>query len=198
MGLQPRILHRRLYILAAILGAIALVFLVWRQLATPPVPKTVRELAFLHAERNGLDPYLVLGVIRTESAGQSDAVSRACACGLMQLMPATAREFAARKDIPYSGRDDLFNPDLNVRLGTAYLAYLKRFFKDDLWLTLAAYNCGITRMDTLVLNNPGKTSQEIVSTLAPAETQAYVPKVLAAMEDERTQAAQIPPLKSQP
>jgi len=190
MRKRQRSLRRRLYILAAVLGAIALALLVWHQLTPPPVPKTVRELAAHYARKAGLSPHLVLGVIQVESAGKADAVSRSGARGLMQLMPATAKEFAKKHNIAYSGTGDLFDPDINLRLGTVYLAYLKRFFKDDLWLTLAAYNCGITRVDTLRLNNTGMTSQEIVETLTPGETQAYVPKVLAATEAERRRGAE--------
>lgn len=86
-----------------------------------------------HAEQHRLDPLLVKAVIRVESCFDRRAISRAGARGLMQLMPGTAQQL---------GVLDSFNANLNIEAGTRYLSKLKKDFKGDLKLALAAYNAG--------------------------------------------------------
>jgi len=85
------------------------------------------------ARRNGLDPALVLAVVLEESGGDAGAVSPRGAQGLMQLMPATAREV---------GVEDAFDPAQNLRGGTRYLARMVDDHDGNLGLALAAYNAG--------------------------------------------------------
>ncbi|MDJ1015278.1 MAG: lytic transglycosylase domain-containing protein [Paracoccaceae bacterium] len=143
-----------------------------------PRLQTLRSIA----ERHGVDiltstigtevsPALVLAVISIESAGRIDAVSRAGAEGLMQLMPATAARF---------GVDDSMNARENIQGGVAYLDWLLREFDRDPVLALAGYNAG-----------EGAVSQH--AGVPPfAETRAYVPKVLAAWNVARS-LCQTPP-----
>jgi soluble lytic murein transglycosylase len=105
------------------------------------------EIAIVReARRNGLDPLLVAAVIHVESHFNPFAVSGAGACGLMQLMPATAQWLLDKDSEDESTgklvRGHLFNPVLNVKLGTAYLAQLMQRFDGDLHLALIAYNAG--------------------------------------------------------
>jgi soluble lytic murein transglycosylase-like protein len=85
------------------------------------------------ARQHKIDPKLVHAVIQAESAYDAKAVSSAGAVGLMQLMPATARQYGAanRKD-----------PKQNIFAGTRYLKHLLELFDDNLELSLAAYNAG--------------------------------------------------------
>jgi soluble lytic murein transglycosylase-like protein len=96
-------------------------------------PKDVRRLATETARRHGLDPDLVLAVIAVESAFRPDAVSPKGAQGLMQLMPATARELGVK---------DPLDPASNLDGGTRYLTSLIRLYDGDLKRALAAYNAG--------------------------------------------------------
>lgn len=90
------------------------------------------------AHRNGLDPLLVAAVIQVESRFDPFAVSHVGARGLMQLMPPTA-EWLLEQDLrPVH----LFNPVLNIELGTEYLARLMATFGGDLNRALIAYNAG--------------------------------------------------------
>ncbi len=90
------------------------------------------------SRRNGLDPLLVAAVIQVESRFDPFAVSGMGACGLMQLMPPTAQYLLARDVKPAH----LFNPILNIELGTLYLAQLMEQFGGDLNKALIAYNAG--------------------------------------------------------
>ena len=142
------------------------------------------KLATAHANSVGLDPALVLAVIEAESKGRPRAMSRVGARGLMQLMPATAEEIAKRHGIGYHGRSDLFDPDLNVRLGTLYLAQLRRQFRDDPRLYIAAYNAGPGNVDKWRLQHPGLSSQQLIAQVAFPQTRAYVRRVMATWRDE--------------
>jgi soluble lytic murein transglycosylase-like protein len=93
----------------------------------------IRALAIATAQRHGLDPNLVLAVVGVESDFQPDAVSHKGAQGLMQLMPATAREL---------GVTDALDPAQNLDGGTRYLRMLMARYGGDLGKALAAYNAG--------------------------------------------------------
>lgn len=87
------------------------------------------------ARRHGVEPALVKAVIQVESNFDPDAVSRAGASGLMQLMPGTAAMYSL-------GLGQLFHPRQNIEAGVRHLAYLKTLFPNSTDLVLAAYNAG--------------------------------------------------------
>ena len=111
--------------------------------------------------KTAMSPALVPAVIAVESAGRIDAVSRAGAAGLMQLMPQTAERF---------GVQDRFDPAENLRGGVTYLSWLLEEFDGDALLALAGYNAG----ENAVRRHGGVPPYP--------ETLAYVPKVLAAWQ----------------
>lgn len=124
--------------------------------ATALVPSgPFRELVSAAAAREGVDARLVDAIIRTESGYRPDARSRKGAMGLMQLMPATARQYAVR---------DPYDPTDNINAGTRHLkSLLDRY---ELSLALAAYNAG-------------EAAVERFRGIPPyAETQNYVRQVL--------------------
>ncbi len=116
----------------------------------------------------GVSPHLVAAVIFTESHFRTKANSEVGAMGLMQLMPETASEMALNEKIPDFEVDDLYRPEVNIRLGTRYLReLLDRFPSEE--QALAAYNAGPTRVDEWNRTNSG---------IVYRETQAYVKNVL--------------------
>jgi len=98
------------------------------------------------AKRNGLDPLLVAAIIKVESRFDPLAVSHVGALGLMQLMPPTAQQLSGDK----LNKRHLFDPVLNIELGTAYVAQLLQRFDGDLRKALIAYNAGPSVARSLV------------------------------------------------
>jgi soluble lytic murein transglycosylase-like protein len=104
------------------------------------------EALIAESKRNRIDPALVLAVMHTESGYYNFARSSVGALGLMQIMPATGEMLAREAGIPWTGPDLLFEPTLNLRLGTRYLAMLHGRYGD--WKqALAAYNWGPGAID---------------------------------------------------
>jgi soluble lytic murein transglycosylase-like protein len=98
------------------------------------VRKYAEQCADYYARQYDVPPALVRAIIQVESAWQPGAVSPKGAVGLMQLMPATARQFGATHP---------FHIDENVHGGVAYLAELMQVFRGDLRLVTAAYVIGV-------------------------------------------------------
>jgi len=101
-------------------------------------PADLHEMLAAAGHRHNLDADLLASVVKAESNGNTHAVSRAGARGLMQLMPKTAADL---------GVDDSFRPDENVRGGSAYLNDLLVRYHDNIALALAAYNAGPAAVD---------------------------------------------------
>lgn len=98
------------------------------------------------ARRHRIDVAVLLAVITTESRFDPRAVSPVGARGLMQLLPNTARSFAARANVRWRGPQTLFDPIANVRIGAAYLAWLLHRFDGQMTHALASYCYGPARI----------------------------------------------------
>ncbi|MDT8409446.1 MAG: transglycosylase SLT domain-containing protein [Wenzhouxiangellaceae bacterium] len=142
-------------------------------------PMIERERIQNESRRHGIDPALVMGLMRAESAMQADARSPAGARGLLQLMDGTAREVARRNKLAYKGPADLYEPDKNIALGTAHLGELNRRFSGDWTLVAAAYNAGISSAERWRRERPDLPGDIWLETLPFFETRDYVPRVLA-------------------
>ncbi|MEH6569065.1 MAG: transglycosylase SLT domain-containing protein [Halioglobus sp.] len=125
----------------------------------------VRQLA----PEYGLDPNLILAIIKTESNFNAQALSPKNAAGLMQLIPSTAARFGVK---------DRTNPIQNLHGGMAYMRWLLSFFQGDLRLSLAGYNAGERAVEKYLGIPPYK------------ETINYVDKVIRAYGREEH-----PPIK---
>jgi soluble lytic murein transglycosylase-like protein/TolA-binding protein len=125
-----------------------------------------------------LDPWLVLGVIRQESAFNPRAISRSDARGLMQLLPSTGREVYQRLGLGGFREDLLFDPHLNVRLGAQYLGRLADSHRGNLILMLAAYNAGPGRVKRWLQEMSTADWDEFIERLPLEETRLYVKSVL--------------------
>lgn len=131
------------------------------------------------SRQSGIDPAWAYGILRAESAWASDARSGADARGLMQLLPDTAALVAKRNGLDWSGGESLYDPIVNVTLGTRYLAQLAERFNGAPWLASAAYNAGPNKVDQW-LDAHGKLAPDLfVATMPFKETREYVERVMA-------------------
>ena len=134
-----------------------------------------RESVAAHAQANGIDPAWVYGLIRQESRFVTGAQSGVGAQGLMQVMPATAREIA-RKTGMDSG--ELHTDDGNIRMGTWYLADARRRLQNSEVLAAAGYNAGPGRARQWQAATPLEAAI-YAETIPFDETRDYVKKVMA-------------------
>jgi soluble lytic murein transglycosylase len=137
--------------------------------AAYPLPHA--ESINLWATHNGLDPMLIAGLSRQESAFDPNARSVANALGVMQLLPKTARLMAKQEHVRYSA-SELFDADYNIRLGTAYFAGLRKQF-GSVEAALAAYNAGEDHVSTWTAT-PYRDIPEFVDSIPFTETREYV------------------------
>lgn len=126
-----------------------------------------------------VDEDWLLGLTRTESLFQIDVRSRAGALGLMQIMPATGKKQAQRMGIPWQGSATLVDPQVNVNLGSDYLAQMYQQFGYNALVASAAYNAGPNAVQRW-LNQPDMDPAIWVETIPFKETRNYVKKVMAA------------------
>jgi soluble lytic murein transglycosylase len=133
-----------------------------------------RELIEREARSRGLDPFMVAGLIRQESMFNPVAVSPAGAVGLMQLMPGTGAQLARGAGIQGYSTARLREPELNVRLGTIFLADLLRQHGGREMDAFAAYNAGPARLNAW-RRYPERVDAELFAERIPfAETRDYV------------------------
>jgi soluble lytic murein transglycosylase len=129
------------------------------------------------AKRYGIDPYVAAGLIRQESVFNPNAVSRAGARGLMQVMPATGQLISKRQGSGAITAADLFNPTLNVKLGMNYFAQmLGQFGKIE--YAAAAYNAGPNRARAWIAERGGMDIEDWIEAIPFTETRGYVQGVL--------------------
>jgi soluble lytic murein transglycosylase len=147
------------------------------------------EVISSQAKKNGLDPALILGVIRQESAFKEEARSSANARGLMQVLPTTGKRLAREARVPRYSTPKLFRPETNIVLGTRHLAALLRQFGHREELALAAYNAGENRVDRWLQELGNVDMAEFVERIPFSETRGYVKQVLTGKSHYRLLSA---------
>ncbi len=141
----------------------------------------VYETNFLEASResNGT-PTLLMAIARQESALLDDAISPVGAMGLMQVMPATAKETAKKAGIEFKNKDELLDPPKNIKIGAHYVHLLLEEFDQNRVLAIAAYNAGPHRVRTWLSRSKKSLEHDIwVEAIPFNETRKYVKNVLA-------------------
>jgi soluble lytic murein transglycosylase len=183
---HPLSLHRVVPVL--VVGLLCLVALLWWR---GPVwfqrlyhPLGYESDIARAAKANDIDPYLVAAVINVESGYSPDEISSRGAIGLMQLMPATAREVARERAIPAEvDTEGLKAPKTNITIGTAYLAALMTRYDGNLASALGAYNGGLSNGDRW--HTAGSSTAEVSKRIDFPETRTYVANVLKERETYR-------------
>ena len=132
-----------------------------------------------HAFQTNIPVNFLIAVARQESAFNSTAVSSANALGLMQLLLPTAQQTANRIRFKKPTRSHLFDPRINIKLGSHHLAELMRKFGDNRVLAAAAYNAGARRVTNWLKDSRGLPTVAWIETIPFKETRNYVKNVIA-------------------
>lgn len=144
---------------------------VWKLL----YPSSYWALVRREAKAHSLDPYLVMGLIRQESAFNPKAVSVANARGLMQILPETATSYHRRRR---AAARQLMTPVYNVRIGTRLLRRLSADYGGNMEEVMAAYHAGRMRVDSWRSQYSFRDPAEFLETIPIPATRIYVERVI--------------------
>ena len=142
-------------------------------------------------------PDLLQGLMREESALDPLALSGAGAVGLCQLMPATGKRMAKKLGLGAVTAQQLQDPDLNIRLGAAYLGDLLKRYQGRKPLAVAAYNAGEGAVDKWLAAAKDEPLDAFVEEIPIAETRHYVKRVLTSEAVYRTLPPDLPLVAAQ-
>ena len=133
-----------------------------------------------YAEINDIDPMWIYAIIKVESNFNKDATSGSGAKGLMQLMDSTATEIAKHLNLNNFESDMLYEPEINIMLGTKYFDELLAKYNENYYLAIAAYNGGIGNVDTWISKGIIKKDGSNIENIPYKETNMYVRKTVKA------------------
>lgn len=130
------------------------------------------------AREEGVPPELVRAVMREESGYRPEVVSVVGARGLLQIMPETGERLARDLGLPGFAPDDLFDPRLNLLLGTHYLGELSAQFAGRRSAAVGSYNAGPSAVERWLAERGSLEDDEWVEAIPYEQTRAYVKRVL--------------------
>lgn len=158
--------------------ALALIFVVTFMYFTINYPLSYQNLIKKYSEEFNIDTYLVASVINAESRYDKDAISNKDARGLMQITPVTGQWAAETLAIDDFNLEKLFQPEINIMIGTWYLGVLFEEFDNDLELVLAAYNAGSGNVSKWLEDERYSEDGLTLTKIPFEETEKYVEKVM--------------------
>lgn len=141
-------------------------------------PLYYADLLQKHTTKYDIDPLFVAAMIREESRYNADIVSSAGAIGLMQIMPANGPEFASRLKIPRFSTKMLYNPDINIQMGSWYMKSLMNQFDNNHALVAGAYNGGPGRMRRWIKAKQIADLDEFIEDIGIDQTRRHIKKVI--------------------
>lgn len=136
------------------------------------------EYVYKYSKENDIDPYLIFSIIKAESNFNRNIESSSGAIGLMQLMESTAIEIADEIGEEIVVKEALYNPEINIKIGTSYYAYLIEHYNGNEHLALAAYNAGMGNVDKWIKEGTIKEDGSDLENIPYKETNNYVRKIL--------------------
>jgi soluble lytic murein transglycosylase-like protein len=142
-------------------------------------PAPYREIIVRAAARRGVDPRLVLAIMRQESGFRPRAKSQAAARGLLQLTVDTAAKFAPRAGLNNLQDMELYRPETNILVGSEYLSELMRLFPDQPEAVIASYNGGEDNVARWIKRGRQRDAGVFAAEVGFAETKDYVFKVMS-------------------
>jgi soluble lytic murein transglycosylase len=141
-------------------------------------PAPYRDSFDRFSPKLGVDPRLVLSLARQESRFNPSVKSGASARGLLQFIPETAQKLANEEGLKDFELDDVYTPEVAVRLAVRYVADLLKLFPDNPHAVLAAYNTGELNVERWIARARSSDVDRLVSEIAIPETKDYVAKVM--------------------
>ncbi len=141
-------------------------------------PIKYSDYVYQYAEEYEVDPLLIFAIIKAESNFKPNVVSSSKAIGLMQLMDATAEELARKLDIPFTEKASLYDPELNIKLGTKYFSDLLKEYNQNMLLALTAYNAGKGNLKRWIEQGTLKEDGSDIENIPYKETNNYVRKIV--------------------
>lgn len=143
-------------------------------------PLTHFEIVKSEASKNGIDPYLVMAIIKTESGFNNEATSKKDARGLMQIMDTTASDINSEINVVDSVNENLYDENINIALGCKYFSNLINKYNGNYYIAICAYNAGMGNVDKWieqgVLDKSLNNYKDI--SLPFKETEIYLKKVI--------------------
>lgn len=140
-------------------------------------PRAFPEEVIPAARRFGINPYLVWGIMTTESTYNPDSISWARAIGLMQVIPRTGFKTAQLLGEEHFGHDDLLEEDVAIRHGAFYLGRLVRKFNGQELFAMAGYNGGPHRISDMIDQRGDMPLDEFIEEIPFNEARNYAKKV---------------------
>ena len=140
--------------------------------------KEYTEYVEKYAKEYSLDENLIYSIIKNESKYDANAVSSSEAKGLMQIMDNTVKDIVnGIEELDYE-TIDVFDPEINIHLGTNYIAELLEKYNNVVSIAIAAYNAGIGNVDKWIAEGTIKADGSNIENIPFKETNIYVRKVL--------------------
>ena len=133
-----------------------------------------------YATANEIDPMWIYAIIKVESNFDTNATSGSGAKGLMQLMDNTATDIAKELNIIDFEPSMLYDPEINIKLGTKYFDKLLSKYNENYYLAIAAYNAGIGNVDNWINKGIINSDASNIENIPYRETNMYVRKTLNA------------------
>jgi len=131
-----------------------------------------------YAEINEIDPAWIYAIIKVESNFNKDATSNSGARGLMQLMDLTAIEIAKELNLENFEINMLYEPEINIMIGTKYFNKLLEKYNQNYYLAIAAYNGGIGNVDEWIKKGVINQDGSKIENIPYKETNIYVRKTI--------------------
>ena len=147
-----------------------------QQITKSVYKKEYSEYVTKYAEQYGVEENLIYALIKAESNFNPDAVSHQNAKGLMQLMQSTAEDLAKKSKIDLNN-ENILEPEVNIQLGTQYIASLLNKY-DCVEVALAAYNAGSGNVDKWISAGKIKADGSDIENIPYKETNTYVRKIM--------------------
>ncbi len=141
------------------------------------LPLRYEKLIAKYISGSGIKKELILAIINRESMFRPNIVSPAKAKGLMQLIDRTAKQTARKLGFKLK-KNQIYNPEINIRLGTAHLKELLNKYDGKIYLALAAYNAGSHRVKKWIENFGNFEEEKFIEMIPFSETRNYVKNIL--------------------